>query len=1582
MNVRIETRDSFHLREIERLRVSLVALLEGRTTPDEQQLLLCLADNLLTYSHSHVLLKRAPETILDWLLAIRDFLARRKTLVNLDWFRPDGREADYLLINTPDVPFLVDSLQIMFQRLQVQAIIISHPILSVRRDHGVLRELAHAEGESVRESFMLVQVERGLNDPASFGDEVLKTIELVQKAGEERSRFSEQLEQIKGAVVDASHVDFFDWLMNGNFLCFGSSTVDVAHAGGVCRATFCEGPFGWFPERVLVDGDGSVAAAINQNQRSRLERDQDLLVELTDQVSLIYRAEPLVYIGYRVKQNDGRFREHAFVGLFTQKSINEQACEVPVLKSRIMAALKRQHVLADSYDFRKVQEIFNTFPKVELFFLDNSDMDLLVRSLVSLQRYKSVKVVFTRSLSLSGVTLLMIMPREFYSSTTVRRLETYLRRYFNARQIDSRVINFFSDYLSLHVRLLPRNKRFKFDIDRLEKMLTCLARPWSERLRSLLLRKYDPETARLLWQRYVDGFSREYQAMVHPRFAIRDMRAMERLLDGGQELFDLWGPFHGRRESFILQFYSLGESCLNELMPFLENLSLTVVEEVDFNIEIGDQTVFIKSFSIRNDHPQARPLAPQREHLLEILQGLRQGRVEDDYLNRLLVLTGFDWKQIDIFRAYRNYYFQLGNPFTKRRAAFALINNPPVVDLLYRYFEARFRPDPRWNDPLVREEEALMPVRMDLARALEDVSDINEDRILRSLFNLIDSTIRTNFFLRRDRDDYFLSFKISAIGIIDMPFPRPMYETYVHSTTMEGIHLRGDRIARGGIRWSDRPDDFRTEVLGLMKTQMTKNALIVPVGSKGGFVVKTPFATREEGAELSRQAYITLMRGLLDLVDNRVAGSISRPNGIVVFDDPDPYLVVAADKGTAHLPDTANAVSHDYNFWLGDAFASGGSAGYDHKKLGITARGAWECVKRHFRELGKDIQNEDFTVVGIGDMGGDVFGNGMLLSKQIRLLAAFNHQHIFLDPNPDSGRSWEERKRLFDLPRSSWNDYDRSLISKGGGVWPRGAKEIPLSAEVRAWLGVRHGSMEGDELIRRLLCAEVELLWNGGIGTYAKASSEKNTEVGDRANDNVRVNAGQLKAKVVGEGGNLGMTQRARIEYALAGGRLNTDSIDNSAGVDTSDHEVNLKIFFQTLRDLKILKTDRSRNRLLKDIEDEVCERVLFDNYSQSLCLSLDQLRCQKDPEPFIDLADRLSNAGLLDRQGEFLPSRKELTARGQSYTRPELAVLLSYSKMHLYQTLLDSPLPDRQPAQVFLGNYFPALVSQRYSKHLHQHPLRREIIATMMTNRIIDQAGCSWLNSLTSQTGAIMTQGVAAYLLFDQILGGQQMREQIYAADNRMTAERQYLLLLSLENALADFCVQVVEQDHPLSLDHHCVERYRERLILFKTHLSDLLSAEQWRACQMESAQLLDEGFAEEQASLLASLSCLDGFLPAVHLAERSGGDMIEVSAVISHLGQRLNLTLLNARLDQYVSHDRWDRMAVSSLRSSLARQFVRLCSAVVASRSSVANYLGERRSQYDRYIALSESIKASPPSTISPFMVLLHMLEGLADG
>jgi glutamate dehydrogenase len=1554
-------------------------------TRKDSELLQVIADSLLTYSHSQYLLKRSSEELLEWLWVFLDFLRYRDEEVKVSTFRPKASRSSFLLISTPDVPYLVDSLKNILQQLPQRSTILSHPILTIQRDDGCLTVLTEKDNNGKHESFMLVQLEgeRDL-DTTAIEDEIRKVLQVAQTVGRQRRQLREKLKGLLPLAEDQNQEHFIQWLLSDNFVCFGHAAIEVSGSkNGSREARFIETPVGWLPQSLFARKKGTQKSLqLTAEAKGLFARKSTLVVEVLEEKSPLYQKDNLVYFGFRECSKSQKKTEHLFVGLFSQHSVNELASNVTPLNDKLTLSMKRQHIQEESYDHRKVVEIFDTFPKVEMFFLTDEELDRLVRSFVSLQREQSVKLVVTRSLSLRGVTLLVIMPRNYYSQDSVRRMESYLGRFLSAEQVSSRVIHFYSEYVSLHFRVVPSVDQVTIDIDALQKVLTDMSRPWEEKLRLLLLRgDKGGSDGNRLWHKFAKAFPHEYRDLIHPRFAVRDVHAVEQLLETGEDGFDLWGPFQERHEFYRLQFYSLKESCLNELMPFLENLNLTVVDEVDFNLEIEEKTVYIKSFAIRNSHPMAQPLNAQRDNLLGMLRGLRNGTIEDDYLNRLMVLTGLDWKEIDVFRAYRNYYFQLGNPFTKRRVAFALLNNPQSSLLLYRYFEARFQPNPGWQDQMQREEEALMPIRMELSQVLDQIGDINEDRILRSLFNLIDSTVRTNFFLRRDDPDYFLSFKISAIGIIDMPFPRPMYETYVHSASMEGIHLRGGKVARGGIRWSDRPDDFRTEVLGLMKTQMTKNSLIVPVGSKGGFVVKTPFVTREEGAELSRQAYITLMRGLLDLVDNRVSGQVEGPKGVVVYDDADPSLVVAADKGTAHLPDTANGVSLDYNFWLGDAFASGGSVGYDHKKLGITARGAWECVKRHFRELGKDIQKEEFTAVGIGDMSGDVFGNGMLLSKQTRLLAAFNHLHIFIDPDPDSQRSWRERKRLFDKPRSSWSDYNADLISAGGGIWERSSKDVPLSPAVRKWLGVRHATMEGEELVRRILLAEIELLWNGGIGTYVKSSMEKNADVGDRANDNVRINASQLKAKVVGEGGNLGLTQPARIEYALAGGLINTDAIDNSAGVDTSDHEVNLKIFFQGLRETGVIKTERTRNRQLQEVENDVCDMVLANNYMQSQCISLDLLRCQSDSEPFIDLAERLANAGLLDRQGEFLPSRKELVARGQGYLRPELSILLAYSKMQLYQALLESDLPDLEPAQLFLKSYFPGKIQKRYSVQIKNHPLRREIIATMITNMVVDQAGCTFLNTLVRQAGATIIQGVTAYLVFDEVLDGTAIRRQVASADNKMTSARQYELLLSLEKALAGLCRQAIEQGLPMRLDKKCVKNYRQRLLTFRTHFGELLPPAEWQLSKESASALSAEGFPTEMSLEMASFRYLVGFLPAVYIAEATGADLFAVTSVMVDMRLRLKISLIMESLNEYTAHDRWDRMALATLRSAFIKQAVKLARIVVAEGKDARSFLAERRQRLDYFLGLIETLRATPPTSTSPYVVLLRAREAVED-
>jgi glutamate dehydrogenase len=1194
-----------------------------------------------------------------------------------------------------------------------------------------------------------------------------------------------------------------------------------------------------------------------------------------------------------------------------------------------------------------------------------------------------VRVIPAFGLAIRGLTLVLIMPKSFFTDRVLQRIEFFLCRYFLVSDLTTRVIPLANDYVTLHINLRPKTEEVSIDLDRIERSLTHIAEPWSEKLHRLMDRTYGEEEGARLLKKYNDAFSQDYRSLMHPRFAVRDIQNLEDVLGDGQERVDLWGPFTGKVDFYRLQFYSVKESYLNDLMPFLENLNLAVIDEIDYEILTSAGIVYIKSFSVHTRDEHAQKLLTVRDDLLETLQALRSGAVENDYLNRLLVLTGLSWKQIDIFRGYRNYYFQIGCPFTKKRVAFSLINNPRVAILLYRYFTARFGPNDEWSDILDREEHGMMPIRLELAEVLESVADINEDQILRTFFNLIDSTVRTNFFQRQFSDNYFFSFKISALGIIDMPAPRPLYEVAVHSATMEGIHLRGGLVARGGIRWSDRPDDYRTEILGLIKTQMTKNSLIVPVGSKGGFVVKTPFSSREEGGALSKAAYQVLMQGLLDLTDNRIEGEIVPPPGVIAYDDVDPYLVVAADKGTAHLPDTANAVSADYNYWLGDAFASGGSHGYDHKVLGITARGAWISVQRHFREMGVDVQTEPFTVVGIGDMSGDVFGNGMLLSDQIRLRAAFDHRHIFIDPEPDCASSFKERERMFALPRSSWADYDKNLISKGGGVWPRTAKEIPISKPVREWLGIRHKSLDANSLIRHILAAEVDLLWNGGIGTYVKASNETNESVGDRASDALRLDATEVRAKVIGEGGNLGLTQLGRIEYALGGGRINTDAIDNSAGVDCSDHEVNLKILMRHLMETGVVTSFDERDVLLSNVTDDVCHAVLANNSSQTLCLALDSLRCQNDVDPFLFLSERLVRAGLLDRRGEFIPSRRDVQSRASSsLVHPELAILLAYSKMHLYQSMLSSDLPDAPGAVEFLRDYFPEKIRDQFFAQLESHPLAREIIATVMNNIISDQAGSSFVLSTAETTGASPSEIARTYLVFDAALDCHSLRSEIRGLDNKIPAAEQYRLLLQLENALATLVTKSQVDGHRYDLTAECIENTRTELQQYFSALSGVVSPEEWERCSEDVATLTAAGLAKDAARVFCLLKFLSDYLPISYLMTKHDQDVFTVARTYRDVREIVGLdSVLNGLLAIQV-RDHWDRLAQQTLIVRFNRLFLKLVEQVCCEATcNPESYFSSRRGEFKKWKSLYDELVGTTPVNMNPYIVLADVLESILE-
>lgn len=1106
----------------------------------------------------------------------------------------------------------------------------------------------------------------------------------------------------------------------------------------------------------------------------------------------------------------------------------------------------------------------------------------------------------------------------------------------------------------------------------MERQLPKRPQSWLESLKAFAIRGLGKQKAKQLWQKYHLLFPLDYQALVSPRYALNDILQLECLITTKSGSISLLKPY-ANHPHYRLHFYSLQEHYLDEFMPVLENLALRVMDQVQFTFVIGGIPATIKSFTVKAATSQSAPFSLLRNRLIETIQAVMDGRVENDALNNLCVLVGMAWHEIDVLRAYRNYYLQIGHRTTSESYHHALINNPQVTLGLFRYFEARFRPDPIWGDPMLREEQALYPLRMELSVQLDSVVNLNDDRILRTLFNLIDATVRCNYHKRCAHQDYFIAFKINSLGVIDMPAPKPHWEIYVHAVDMEGIHLRGGKISRGGIRWSDRPDDFRAEILDLMQTQVNKNALIIPTGAKGGFVVKGN-DSRQDFKETGKQAYVRLIRGILDLTDNYVDGSPINPESIVCHDDPDPYVVVAADKGTAKFSDLANAVADGYRFWLGDAFASGGSHGYDHKALGITARGAWECVKRHFLELGKDIQKEAVTVIGIGSMDGDVFGNGMLLSPYIHLRAAFSGQHIFIDPNPPAeDAAFLERKRLFELPGSTWNDYDRNLISNGGGVYLRSALDIPLSNELRQWLGIRYKSIDGESLIRYLLVAPVELLWLGGIGTYVKASSEKHEDVGDKANDTVRVDASTLNAIVVGEGANLGFTQKARIEFNLQGGRINTDAVDNSAGVDTSDHEVNLKI----------LLNDLHKNNLIADpqaffdgMTEAVCRLVLADNVAQGLCLSLDQRRSADDPAMFLQVADYLEATGYLDKAVEsFAPTNEILSRPGQAISRPELADLMAASKIYLSQQIqVCARQLDKEIYTPYLNAYFPAQLSDSFSRHLGDHPLAEEIKATVISNKVINQAGCSFLSLVGGNDNGHSLDAVNCYLALDQIFEADLLRNAIVSLANQMPSDKQYHYLIQLEYALFYFCRWLLVHSRAISPDAEIIAAY-------KTYLNDYANyfaqhkADTWQALLNQYQQ---DQIPLKLAEKLALIANSQDFPFIVSLVAETGQRIEIVLTLLDGIDQQLGLNEIRQQLNGIPLRDKWERIVASGVQDDL-QQFAGEClKKTLTTQLSQLDFFERQidQRQFKQYKRMRTEISNGQPIHLLPYVALVRQL------
>ncbi len=1092
----------------------------------------------------------------------------------------------------------------------------------------------------------------------------------------------------------------------------------------------------------------------------------------------------------------------------------------------------------------------------------------------------------------------------------------------------------------------------------------------------MIRRLVDKQECTSIWLKYQGVFSADYQSLMPPRYAISDIVSIENILKTKEPQVGLLNP-GSKKKHYRLHVYNLEQRFLDEYFPILENLNLRIIDQVQFPLNVEQNRVFIKSFTITVVDSQHTSFPILRKRLLDMIQAVLNGKVENDSLNSLLILKGLLWQEIDVLRAYRNYFLQLAYQTTRGSFHNALLSNPEVALNLFKYFDARFNPNQEWQDSQDREEYALFPLRIKLLEDIEEVVDINHDRILRTLFNLIDATVRCNFHVRRDLDHYFIAFKINSLGVIDMPSPRPENEIYVHAVDMEGIHLRGGKISRGGIRWSDRIDDFRTEILGLMQTQMSKNVLIIPKGAKGGFIVKRDYVDANF-REAGKKAYLTFIQGLLDLTDNYIEDEVVLLPGIVSYDYHDPYLVVAADKGTAQFSDLANSVAKNYHYWLGDAFASGGSEGYNHKKLGITARGAWESVKRHFRELGKDIQQQPFSVVGIGSMDGDVFGNGMLLSPVIQLLAAVSGEHIFIDPAPiDLHTSLLERRRLFELPHSSWNDYNRQLLSEGGGVFKRDSKAILVSLAMKQWLGIRYKTIDGETLIRYLLKAQVELLWLGGIGTYVKASIETDAEAGDRANDSVRINASELRAGVVGEGANLAFTQKARIEYGLASGRINTDAIDNSAGVDISDHEVNLKIL---LMDLYKKNEITDSQALFKSLTKQVCKPVLQNNYKQTLCLSLEQIRCATQLKSFLQLADQLEASSFLDRKVEsFMQEKKILSRQQQILTRPELAVLMAASKMQLTQKIMEqADFLEHDYFKCFLLDYFPKPIRKDYSGNVALHPLAREIKATCISNKIINQAGGLFLQ-LNLEGKNNLLENCLCYLTFDQIIDADELRQAICDQDNKVNTESQYAALLAIEKTLSIFCRWSLLNGKTHAPTEETLTCYQPYLLEYKLFFQQDLKKSINYNKQIEDYKQLD--FPQELAENICFIESIEDFPFLVTLTVETNQTFLSILQTYNECNTFLDLDEVYCYLKGSQLDDYWEEKVCIELQNDLKKITGSMIKEITKMEITVADFFTDniRKQALQHYQHIVQKIKALSSPNLMPYIALKEALAKL---
>jgi glutamate dehydrogenase len=1294
---------------------------------------------------------------------------------------------------------------------------------------------------------------------------------------------------------------------------------------------------------------------LSADARAKAREHRLLVLTKANSRATVHRPSYLDYIGVKKFDEAGNVvGERRFLGLFSSAAYTESVRRVPVIRRKVEEVITSTGFVPDSHDGRDLLQILETYPRDELFQIPAGELREIVTSVLYLQERRKLRLYLRQDEYGRYYSALVYLPRDRYTTAVRLRMTDILTEELGGTNVDFTAWNTESVLARLHfVIRVPQGTELAelthADTERIETRLVEAARSWADGFSEALVAEVGEERAARLAHRYGGAFPEGYKADFPPRTAVADIQYIQGLERGegvsdfALSLYEPVGAGPGERR---FKIYRTGEPVsLSAVLPVLQAMGVEVVDERPYELRCADRSrAWIYDFGLRLPANQAQNLeGDARERFQEAFAAVWSGEAESDGFNALVLSAGLTWRQAMVLRAYAKYLRQAGSPFSQDYMEDTLRHNVHTTRLLVSLFEARLSPD-----RTAAGHELTDGLLEELDGALDQVASLDEDRILRSFLTLIKATLRTNYFQPRDasgRMHAYVSMKFDPQAIPDLPAPRPAYEIWVYSPRVEGVHLRFGKVARGGLRWSDRREDFRTEILGLVKAQEVKNTVIVPVGAKGGFVGKRlpdPAADRDAWLNEGIACYKTFISGMLDITDNLVGGQVVPPERVVRHDGDDTYLVVAADKGTAAFSDIANEVATAYGFWLGDAFASGGSAGYDHKGMGITARGAWESVKRHFRELGHDTQTEDFTVVGIGDMSGDVFGNGMLLSEHIRLVAAFDHRHIFLDPDPDAAASYAERRRLFELPRSSWADYDTSLLSSGGGVHPRTAKSIPVNAQVREALGIEGGvtKMTPAELMKAILRAPVDLLWNGGIGTYVKASTESNADVGDKANDAIRVDGRDLRVRVVGEGGNLGLTQLGRIEFASEGGRVNTDAIDNSAGVDSSDHEVNIKILLNAVvadGDMTV----KQRNALLAEMTDEVAELVLRNNYAQNVALANAMRQAPDLLHAQQRLMRSLSRQGRLDRQLEFLPADRQIRERlahGHGLTQPELAVLLAYAKITVTEELADTGLADDPYLQRLAHAYFPSALRERFPEQIERHALRRQIVTTLLINDTVNTGGSTLVHRMKEESGASTEEIVRAHTASREIFGLSRVWDEVEALDNVVAAEVQTRMRLHARRLVERGTRWLLNnRPQPLRLAE-TIDVFQERVEVVWSQLPKLLRGADLDWHQSVNDELTGAGVPGELALRVAGFSSVFPALDVVAVADRTGRELLDVAEVYYDLADRLGITELQDRVSELPRSDRWQSMARAAIREDLYAAHQLLTADVLAAGDSSA--------------------------------------------